>query len=145
LIVLEYPGRKGGRMNLKCYQDQVLEGVLKGFYAQMVTERGSILFQQDGVPSHTSKSMKQWFSQNRINLLFHPASSPNLSPIEPVWHELKQVLHGLPKPPATVETLCAAIPAAWEDIAIEDINKHVNRRLDRVEAITKVKGGHTRF
>jgi len=70
LIVLEYTGGKGGGMNSKHYQDQVLDGVLKGFYAQMVMERGSILFQQDRVPSHTSKSMKRWFSQNCISLLF---------------------------------------------------------------------------
>jgi hypothetical protein len=85
LIVLEYPGGKGGGMNSKRYQDQVLEGTLKGFYAQMKEERGPIIFQQDGAPSHTSKSTKQWFSRNHIPLLFHPASSPDLNPIEPVW------------------------------------------------------------
>jgi transposase len=123
----------------------VLEGVLKGFYTQIMAERGSIMFQQDGAPSHTSKSTKQWFSQNHINLLFLPASSPNLNPIEPVWHELKWILRGLPKPPNTVEQQQAAILAAWEDLAIEDINKHVNRMSDRVEAVAKAKGGHTRF
>jgi hypothetical protein len=58
LIVLEYPRGKGGGMNSKHYQDQVIEGVLKGFYTQMMAERGSIMFQQDGAPSHTSKSTK---------------------------------------------------------------------------------------
>ena len=58
LIVLEYPGGRGGGMNSKCYQEQVLDGVLKAFYAQMEEERGSILFQHDGAPSHMSKSMK---------------------------------------------------------------------------------------
>jgi len=41
--------------------------------------------------------------------------------------------------------LHAAILAAWEDLAIEYINKHVNRMPDRVEAVAKAKGGHTRF
>ena len=58
LIVLEYPGGKGGGMNSKRYQEQVLDGVLNTFYTWMEEERGSILFQHDGAPSHMSKSMK---------------------------------------------------------------------------------------
>ena len=58
---------------------------------------------------------------------------------------IKRILRGLPKPPTTVEQLQAAILAAWEGLAIEDINKHVNRMSDRVEAVAKAKGGHTRF
>jgi hypothetical protein len=77
--------------------------------------------------------------------LFHPASSPDLNLIKPVWHELKRILRGLPKPPNTVEQLQAAIFTAWEDLAIKDVNKHVNRMSDRVEAVAKAKGGHTRF
>ena len=145
LIVLEYPGGRGGGMNSKRYQEQVLDGVLKAFYTRMEEERGSILFQHDGAPSHTSKSTKQWFTRNRIPLLFHPASSPDLNPIEPVWHELKRILRSLPNPPNTVEQLCAAILAAWEDLAIEDVNKHVDRMPDRVEAVVKARGSHTRF
>ena len=98
LIVLEYPGGKGGGMNSAQYKDQVLEGVLASFHAEVTEERGKVYFQQDRAASHHSKLMQKWFSSAGILLLDHLPSSPDLNPIEPVWHELKKVLHALPHP-----------------------------------------------
>ena len=64
LVVLEYPGGKGGRMNTARYREQVLQGVLKDFYKQMDAERDGVIFQQDGAASHWSKSTKKWFSDH---------------------------------------------------------------------------------
>ena len=44
LVVLEYPGGKGGGMNTARYQEQALEGVLKEFYEQMDNERMGLFF-----------------------------------------------------------------------------------------------------
>lgn len=145
LVVLEYPGGKGGGMNSVRYREQVLDGVLKDFYNKVNTPRRRVVFQQDGAASHKSKATKRWFDQNGIPLLFHPASSPDLSPIEPVWHELKRVLRALPHPPNTVEQLQEAVRAAWDGLPIEDVDKHVARMPDRVKAVLGAKGGHTRF
>ena len=145
LVVLEYPGGKGGGMNTARYQEQVLESVLKDFYKQMDAERDGVIFQQDGAASHRSKSTKKWFSDHEIPLLFHLASSPNLSPIEPVWHELKKLIQGLPHPPNTTKQLIAAIRDARDTLPIADVDKHVNGMGDRDDAIIAAKGGHTRF
>ena len=96
LVVLEYPGGKGGGMNSARYREQVLNGVLKEWYNEMTVKRGHVYFQQDGAPSHTSKSTKQWFKENGIKLFPHPSCSPDISPIEPVWHELKSIVRRLP-------------------------------------------------
>jgi DDE superfamily endonuclease/Transposase len=105
LIVLEYPGGKGGGTNSKRYQQQVLDGVLKDFYTKMKQKRGCVLFQQDNASSHTSKSTQHWFLHENIPLLFHPANSPDINPIEPVWHELKKIIWALPSPSNTIEKL----------------------------------------
>lgn len=145
LIVLEYPGGKGGGMNSTRYKEQVLEGVLASFHAEVTRERGKVHFQQDGAASHRSKSTQNWFSTADIPLLYHPASSPDLSPIEPVWHELKKILRALPHPPTSVDKLCDAVRGAWDSLPISDIDKHIDTMQERVQAILAAKGGHTRF
>jgi hypothetical protein len=145
LVILEYPGGKGNGMNLKKYQEQVPEGVFLDFHAQMKAKRGAVIFQQDNAPSHMSKSTKQWFKSHDIPLLYHPPSSPNLNPIEPVWHKLKSHLQRLPHPASILDQLKAAVIHVWDELPIKDVDKHVNTMPACVKAVFTAKGGHTRF
>ena len=68
LVVLEYPGGKGGGMNTEQYISQVLDGHLKIFYDQVELERPGVVFQQDGALSHTeqnsgSQTLSYFFTQ----------------------------------------------------------------------------------
>jgi DDE superfamily endonuclease len=132
-------------MNLTWYKDQVLNPILKPFYMQMHHERKSIYFQQDGAASHRSKSTINWFSQNQIPLFDHPALSRDLNPIEPTWLDLKNILCHLRHPRSTVELLRAAVLDAWEQLPMEQIDGHIRKMGDCVEAVLKDKGGHTAF
>ncbi|GLB45817.1 putative DDE superfamily endonuclease [Lyophyllum shimeji] len=145
LVVLDYPGGRGGGMNTQRYREQVLEGPLLEFHMRMKATRGTITFQQDNAPSHTSKATKKWFASHGIPLLYHPSGSPDLNPIEPVWHEPKSRLRNLPHPPNTVDELKHAVLRVWDEIPIDDIDKHIRTMPDRVEAVRAAKGGHTNF
>ena len=79
-------------MTAKRYQDQVLDGLLHDFYQEMCEERGMVVFQQDRASSHRAKSTKDWLHRNSIESFPHPASSPDLSPIEGVWKTLKTII-----------------------------------------------------
>jgi len=52
LIVLEYPGGKGGGMNTDHYISQVLEGPVTHFFAEMKCLQRGPIFMQDGAASH---------------------------------------------------------------------------------------------
>lgn len=145
LVVLEYPGGRGGGMNSTRYQEQVLDGVLKEFYCQVSEKEPGVEFQQDGAASHRSKSTMKWFRQNGIPLFSHPARSPDLSPIEPVWLELKKHLRALPHLPTTVPQLIETVKSIWEELPISDIDKHVDTMNERVKAVLEAKGSHTPF
>jgi hypothetical protein len=145
LVILEYPGGRGGGMTAARYQEQVLDKVLHNFYQSMAEERGHVLFQQDGAPSHTAKSTYQWLNRNNIEIMPHPPGSPDLNPIEPLWHILKDLIRNRPHIPTTLDELKMATNKAWDQITEADIDKHVNSMENQVWAVIEAKGSHTRY
>ena len=102
-------------------------------------------FQQDNALCHVSKCTKKWFNDHSIPLLFHPPNSPDLSSIEPVWHELKKVIRSLTSQPNTINELKAAVHTTWDQLDINDVDKHISNMPNCVTAIIKARGGHTQF
>jgi len=145
LVVLDYPGGRGGGMTAKRYQEQVLEGVLGDFYQQMCEERGMAVYQEDGASCHRAKTTQAWLQRNGIESFPHPAASPDMSPIEPVWKTLKTLIRARPHPPTSLAELKTAVLEAWDQITIHDIDVHVKCMGDRIQALLKAKGGHTPF
>lgn len=146
LVVLEYPGGKGGGMTAQRYISQVLEDVLLPFYTEVRAEMArDVLFQQDGAAAHRAKVTQEWLRAHEIASFSHPASSPDLSPIEPVWHTLKSRLRARPRLPTNLEELKRAVKEVWADLTLEDINRHVVQMPDRVTAVLVAEGGHTKY
>ncbi|CAH1982235.1 unnamed protein product [Acanthoscelides obtectus] len=63
---------------------------------ECLTSGQDFAFQQDGAACHTSKKAIKWMEENSVPLLKWVSSSPNLSPIETLWHEMKKVLRQHP-------------------------------------------------
>ena len=143
LVVLEYPGGRGGGMTAARYQEQVLDRVLHEFYMEMAEERGQIMFQQDGAPCHRAASTRRWLDLNSIEKAPHPPVSPDVNPIEPLWHTLKTRIRSHAHIPTSLDELKLAAKEAWAQISKEDIDKHVKSMEDRVRAVIAAKGGHT--
>lgn len=145
LVVLDYPGGKGGGMTAVRYQQQVLDGPLHDFYQEMSEERGMVVFQEDGASCHRAKSTKDWLARNSIESFDHPAKSPDMSPIEPLWNTLKTLIRARPHPPTSLTELKTAVREAWAEITPRDINVHVRHMNDRIKAVIAAKGGHTKY
>jgi hypothetical protein len=145
MVILDYPGGWGGGMTADRYQDQVLDKVLFDYYGQMSEERGQVVFQQDRASCHHAKTTTAWLERNCIETFLHPSSSPDLSPIEPLWHRLKTLIRGRSHPPISLDELKSAVREAWDQITEWDIHAHVKHMKDRVLAVLAVNGGHTKY
>jgi hypothetical protein len=81
----------GGGINAEIYANQVILGPLKDFWMELKKEQGREVFVvEDGAPTHKGKTAQAAHKAVGICQLSHPPSSPDLNPIEPIWHLLKK-------------------------------------------------------
>ena len=71
-------------------------------------------FKQVNDPKQTSCLAPAFMKENRINWWKTPPESPDLNPIELIWHELKHFLRTMFKP-RTEEELADGISRFWEE------------------------------
>jgi hypothetical protein len=119
---------------------EILERAMLPLYEHYENRRHAFLyFQQDNDPKHTSRLAKAWFRNNDITVFPWPAKSPDLSPIENAWAQLKRKIRAHPRYP-TIQTAEALFQLAREiwlsaDFIIFVINtyKSFPRRLQALK------------
>lgn len=103
------------------------------------------MFQQDGARCHTAATTSKWLKEHQVEKFPHPAASPDMSPIEPLWNTLKNKIRARPHTPTSLDELKVAIQEAWGEITDEDINVHVRSMHQRTLDVIAANGGHTLF
>ena len=97
-------------------------------------------FQQDNDPKHTSKLAQGFYAANDINWWKTPAESPDLNPIEMMWHELKHHLRRHVKP-TNKDTLVAGISDFWTmKVTPEKCHKYINHINTVLPIVIQVNG-----
>ena len=79
-------------------------------------------FMQDNDPKHTSVHAREFFTEKNINWWKTPAESPDLNPIENMWHELKEFIRREVKP-TTKQQLIEGILMFWETVSVEKMQQ----------------------
>ena len=77
---------------------------------------------QDNDPKHASNYAKTWMDENNVNWW---KASPDLNPIENLWHELKEYIRREVKPEVKQE-LIDGIFTFWRTVDVAKCNKYIN-------------------
>lgn len=126
-----------GIMDSKFYQE-ILRDHLLNFIERIYPEGHR--FQQDNDPKHVSRSTKEWMAEHNVNYWPTPPESPDLNPIENVWHQMKEHLRRHVKP-STKEELIRGIGEAWKLITPTLCNRYINHLFKVIPKVVAEEGG----
>ena len=105
----------------------------------------SWIFQEDNAPAHKSKLSSEWKENNNIPVLFWPAQSPDLSPIENIWLLLKNKLRSQLHLIHNLNDLKTYLMAAWNNIPVSYIQGLYSTLPRRIKHVLIQKGGITKY
>ena len=111
-----------GIMDSIFYQEYILRQQFLPF-ANLIYPGCHRLYQYND-PKHTSKSTQKFMEQKGINWWRSPAESPDINPIENVWHEMKVFCtKQRPKNKADLE---GALHAFWATVDVKKCQSYIS-------------------
>ena len=109
-----------------------------------MTVHSITIFMHDGAPCHRSKIVKKFLGENHVTALDWPGNSPDLNPIENLWTKMKDFV--AEKQPSSGKALIQTIKEVWvQEISADYCNSLIASMPRRLQAVIKVKGGHTKY
>lgn len=131
-----------GTMNGNVYQNILRRRVVPTIRA-LRRNGADPTFQQDGATAHTCEANIEWLKVNDIPVLSWPSSSPDLSPIENLWGEMKKQLRK--SNVSSKAELEAKISEIWRSFTPEYCLKLLETMPKRINAVKKRRGDVTQY
>ena len=121
---------------------EILKNTLLPFRDNVFPE--GMRFMQDNDPKHTSKLAKQWMKDENVNWWKTPPESPDLNPIENLWHELKEYIRREVKPKSKDE-LVQGIVMFWNTVDVRKCSKYIKHLRKVLPKVIEVEGAATGY
>ena len=99
-------------------------------------------FVQDNDPKHCSRLARKFYAEKGINWWPTPPESPDLNPIECLWHELKEYIRREVKP-RTKNELVVGIKAFWATVTVSKCKKYIGHLKKVIPAVIANNGDAT--
>jgi hypothetical protein len=121
-------------------------GIIIPIVDDILRQYPDLSFQQDHAPGHAFAFTKSVIAAVGFRVIEWPPYSPDLSPIETVWDEMKDYIQEYyPQVHSSYKRLRAAVQEAWESITHERIKELVHSMRDRCKAVIKAEGLYTKY
>ena len=101
-------------------------------------------FMQDNDPKHCSNLVKNFLEENGVNWWKTVPESPDLNPIENLWHELKEFVRREVKP-TTKQELIDGIKQFWATVDSCKCTKYIRHLRKVIPKVIEVKGEPTGY
>ena len=128
-------------MDAPVYID-VLEKTLLPFLSDVYPDGHR--FMQDNDPKHTSRLGRRFLEDNEVTWWKTPPESPDLNPIENMWHELKEYLRREVKP-RTKDELVGGIQEFWGSVSGEKCRKYIRHLHKVIPRVIELGGAATGY
>ena len=117
---------------------EILGNFLFPYLAQHYNMYEGILH-QDNDPKHTAKKCKKFLSNSGINWVKSPSKSPDLNPIEMLWHAMKTFIRK--RFCKTPDEVVFAILDWIDTVTPEICKKYIDNLPKVIKIVIKNKGG----
>ena len=114
--------------------------ILEEYVVPEPKEDPALIFQHDNVPSHKAKKVTEFLKEKKITVLDWPPQSPDLSPIELIWNNLKMKLKSKKPRPRSAEDMANTIWKLWGEITDEERQKTADTFRGKLEECVRVAG-----
>ncbi|KAG1168040.1 hypothetical protein G6F71_009292 [Rhizopus microsporus] len=125
---------------------QILEEDLLGTLDYYEISKNHVYLLHDNDSKHRSKMTQEWLKSNEVKVIDWPAYSPDLNPIENMWHFVKCELVKYDEPPKGMLELWERVQHIWNNKIDKDMClRYINSMPERIQAVIKAKGGETKY
>jgi hypothetical protein len=126
-----------GIMKAPFFQESILGAAFKPFVDEHYPDHHRLF--QDNDPKHTARTTRQYMEDNGINWWKSPASSPDINPIENLWHEMKLHICKNVKP-KTKDELIAGVLEFWETVDEAKCRRYIDHMKVVIPKVVEVEG-----
>ncbi|GFV34568.1 transposable element Tcb1 transposase [Trichonephila clavipes] len=113
-------------------------------HMRIVFPQDNGIHHQDNMKCHTAGNVHSWFEehQDEFTVLPCPAKSPNLIPIENLWHHFDRNVRALDPHPRNLAQLATALKFTWPNIPVNTFRNLINSFPARLAAVRSAKSGY---
>jgi len=123
---------------------EILQRTLLPFLQRKFPEPLPHHFMQDNDPKHCSRTAQTFYEEVGINWWRTPPESPDLNPIENLWHELKEYLRREIKPTIKQE-LIDGITTFWATVDVHKCCKYIGHLRKVIPRVIEMGGDATGY